>query len=243
VETGLIVAIHQPHYLPWLGYLHRMARADVFVVLDHVQFERRNYQNRCLIRMEGEERWLTVPVVQSSQKELIIEKSIDNGPQGASGWGANHFATLRHAYREAPCFRQYAAPLRNILEARWDRLVDLDLANLEFLREAFGVRTPVLRSSQLAGVEGSKSELILSICRAVGADTLLAGFGGSRAYLDAEAFAAQGIRIVRHEFEHPVYRQCGAAPFIPGLAAVDLLFNAGAQAADILDGKAVPLAA
>ena len=239
----MIVAIHQPHYLPWLGYLHRMARADVFVVLDHVQFERRNYQNRCMIRLEGAARWLTVPVVQRSQKESIVEKLIDNRPEGASGWGANHFATLRHAYREAPFLRQYAAPLKKILEARWERLVELDLANLEFLRDAFGIRTRVLRSSQLAGVEGAKSELIFSICRAVGADTLLAGFGGSRAYLDAEAFAARGIRIVRHEFQHPVYRQCGTGPFNPGLASVDLLFNAGAQAADILDGKAVPLAA
>ena len=239
----MIVAIHQPHYLPWLGYLHRMARADVFVVLDHVQFERRNYQNRCLIRLEGAARWLTVPVVQRSQKESIVDKLIDNRPEGASGWGASHFSTLRHAYREAPFIRQYAAALKQVLEARWERLVDLGLANLELLRDAFGIRTRVLRSSQLAGVQGAKSELILSICRAVGADTLLAGFGGSRAYLDADAFAGHGIRIVRHEFQHPVYRQCGTAAFIPGLASVDLLFNAGPQAADILNGKAVPLAA
>jgi hypothetical protein len=223
----MIVAIHQPHYLPWLGYLHRMAQADVFVVLDHVQFERRNYQNRCLIRMEGAPRWLTVPVIQRSQKELIVDKLVDNRPEGASGWGANHFATLRHAYRQAPYFKDYCAGLQKVLQSPWQRLVDLDLANLEFLR----------------GVEGAKSELILGLCRAVGADTLLAGFGGSRAYLDAEAFARHGIRIVRHEFEHPVYGQCGAAPFTSGLASVDLLFNAGPQAPAILMGKAVPLAA
>src|SRR5262249_11031495 len=58
------VAIHQPCFLPWLGYLDRMARSDLFVLLDHVQFERRGYQNRTPIRMEGEQRWLTVPVVQ-----------------------------------------------------------------------------------------------------------------------------------------------------------------------------------
>ena len=57
----MIVAIHQPHFLPWLGYLHRMSRADLFVLLDHVQFERRNYQNRTRIRIEDEARWLTVP--------------------------------------------------------------------------------------------------------------------------------------------------------------------------------------
>jgi hypothetical protein len=244
-ETGLIVAIHQPHYLPWLGYLHRMAQADVFVVLDHVQFERRNYQNRCLIRMEGAARWLTVPVIQRSQKERIVDKLVDNRPEGASGWSANHFATLRHAYRQAPYLKDYAAALKQVYEARWDKLVELALANLAFLRDAFGIRTRVLRSSELAGVTGTKSELILSLCRAVGADALLAGFGGSRAYLDAEAFARHGIRIMPHQFEHPVYPQCGAAPFVAGLASVDLLFNSGPRAQAILmqAGKQARLAA
>ena len=87
--------------MPWLGYFDRMLRSDLFVVLDHVQFERRNYQNRTLIRLEDEAKWLTVPVVQVSQKEKIVEKMVDN-PEDLSGsrwWGPNSFATLRYAYR------------------------------------------------------------------------------------------------------------------------------------------------
>lgn len=230
----MIVAIHQPHFLPWLGYLHRMASVDLFIVLDHVQFERRNYQNRSQIRLEGEARWLTVPVVQRSQKECIVDKQIDNS---AGKWGANHFATLRHAYREAGFFGDYAAAFRNLLEARWERLVDLDLAALELMRDAFGITTPLARSSQLA-VEGAKGQLILNLCRAAGARTLLAGMGGSRGYLDELEFARSGIRVQWHEFRHPVYRQCGAAPFIPGLAAADLLFNCGPRSRAILTGAA-----
>ena len=64
----MIVTVHQPHFLPWLGYLHRMAQADLFILLDHVQFERRKHQNRTMLRVSGQERWLTVPVVQQSQK-------------------------------------------------------------------------------------------------------------------------------------------------------------------------------
>ena len=78
----MVVVIHQPHFMPWLGYLHRMAQADLFVLLDHVQFERGNYQNRTRIRMGDEPRWLTVPVVQRSQKERIVDKEIDNRLQG-----------------------------------------------------------------------------------------------------------------------------------------------------------------
>ena len=234
----MIVAIHQPHYMPWLGYLHRMAQADLFIVLDHVQFERRNYQNRARIRVEGEAQWLTVPVVQRSQKERIDEKIVDNGQPRP--WGPVHFSTLRHAYRQAPHFGACASAVRAILEARWERLADLDRAMLGFLRDAFQIGTPLVRSSEL-GVDGAKSDLILNLCRAAGADTLLAGFGGSRAYLDVETFARAGVRILRHEFSHPAYPQCGEAPFIPGLAAMDLLFNCGPQSRSILmDQAAAP---
>jgi hypothetical protein len=235
----MIVAIHQPHFLPWLGYLHRMAQAELFVMLDHVQFERRNYQNRTMIRMNDEARWLTVPVVQRSQKERILDKEIDNRPDGAKCWAPNHFATLRHAYREAGFFSTYAAAFRQLFETRWDRLVDLNLAGLELLREAFGIRTPLARSSELA-VGGARGELILNICRAVGADTLIAGMGGSRGYLDIEAFARAGVRIAWHDFKHPTYPQCGPGPFILGLSAVDLLFNCGPASRDVLLPGAVP---
>ena len=231
----MIVAIHQPHFIPWLGYLHRMSQADLFIVLDHVQFERRNYQNRSQIRLEGEARWLTVPVVQYSQKERIIDKEVDNR-DAARPWGRNHFATLRYAYREAGYFGTYATELKKILETTWTRLAELDAAMLELLREAFGIRTRLLRSSEL-DVEGAKGDLILNLCRTVKADALLAGFGGSRGYLDQDEFARHGIEIRYHQFTHPTYEQCGAAPFIPGLAGLDLLFNAGPQSRAILLGQ------
>jgi hypothetical protein len=231
----MIVAIHQPHFLPWLGYLHRMAQVDLFVLLDHVQFERRNYQNRTQIRMNGEARWLSVPVVQKSQKERIVEKEVDNRPDGAKPWGPSHFSTLRHAYREAAFFNDYSAALRQLLEARWERLVDLDQAGLDILRDAFGIRTPLARSSELQ-VEGARAELILNICKAVGATTLLVGFGGSRGYLDEAAFAGNNIKLAFHEFEHPVYRQCGPQPFLKGLSAIDLLLNCGPQSRGLLLG-------
>jgi len=208
-----------------------MAQVDLFVVLDHVQFERRRYQNRSQIRLDGEARWLTVPVAQRSQKESIVDKLVDN--QDPRPWGTIHFSTLRHAYREAPHFQTYGAALRGILEARWERLVELNRATLDFMRDAFEIRTPLVRSSELAA-QGAKSDLILELCRAVGADTLLAGFGGSRRYLDAEAFARAGVRVEWHQFTHPTYQQCGAQPFIAGLAAIDLLFNSGPRSRAVL---------
>src|SRR5262245_25349155 len=231
----MIVAIHQPHFLPWLGYLHRMAQADLFVLLDHVQFERRNYQNRTMIRLDDQGRWLSVPVVQKSQRERIVDKLVDNTLDGSKWWAPNHFATLKHAYRNAPFLANYATALKPLFETRWERLVDINEAGLDMLRDAYGITTPLARSSGLA-IDGTRGDLILSICKAVEADTLLAGFGGSRGYLDVDAFAREGVRIVSHEFQHPEYPQCGKAPFIKGLSAIDMLFNCGAQSRALLFG-------
>ena len=230
----MLVAIHQPNFLPWLGYFDRMLDADLFVLLDHVQFERRNYQNRALIRVEDEARWLTVPVVQISQKERIVEKLVDYSQgDGARGWGPKSFQTLRFAYRKAPHLDLYAAKLREIFETRWEKLVDLNLATLEFMRDALEIRPPMVRSSDLQ-VEGQRSDLLLDICRKVGGRAFLGGMGGSRGYLDKEAFAAAKMGVQWQEFTHPEYPQCGAAPFIRGLSALDLLFNCGPRSAEIL---------
>ncbi len=230
----MLVAIHQPHYLPWLGYLSRMACADLFVVLDHVQFEKRNYQNRARVRIGGEARWLSVPLEQGARGESIAGKRIANRLAGPRHWSRVHWLTLRHAYREAPHAMAYLEPLREIFRQPFTRLGDLDAALLDFLRDALAIRTPIVRSSTLAP-QGTKSELVLDICRRVGARALLVGLGGSRAYLDREAFARAGISLVFQQFAHPAYRQCGGAPFTEGLSAIDLLLNCGPDSRRILD--------
>ena len=232
----MLVAIHQPHYIPWLGYLHRMKKADLFVILDHVQFERRNFQNRTTILLEGEGKLLTVPVVQLSQKETIIDKAIDNSEGGSRQWGPTHFKTLKYAYRKAPYFEQYAPRLQEILETRWEKLVDLDLAMLDFVREAFGITTPLVRSSTMKA-EGARSELLLNLCREIGPNTtFLGGLGGSRGYLNLEAFAEAGIGVQWQQFKHPTYTQSSGTAFVPGLMSLDALFNCGPAAArELLD--------
>ena len=234
----MIVAAHQPHYLPWLGYLDRMLRADLFVVLDHVQFERRNYQNRTRILLDGLGHWLTVPVIQRSQLERVIDKLIDNPPNDdKKSWGLKHYQTLRHAYRDAPFFADYAPTLEKILCARIDKLVDVDQYTLDFLRDAFDIRTPIVNSSTL-DIKGARAEMILDVCQVVGADIYLAGMGGSRDYLDQQMFNDAGVAIAWQDFKHPVYRQSAHGPFVPGLSAVDLLFNHGPQSPALLRGLA-----
>ena len=233
----MIVAAHQPHFLPWLGYFDRMRRADLFVLLDHVQFERQNFQNRTRILTHQGTRWLTVPVVQRSRAERIVEKRIDDRD---GRWAQRLAGTLQFSYGRAPWFREYAPEIVRILESPGTHLVDLNIRLTEILRDVLEIRTPMIRSSGLE-LAGQRSELVLNLCRAVGATTYLSGRGASRAYLDTEAFRRAGITLEWQEFRHPVYPQVPSrGDFAPNLSAVDLLFQCGPRSAAILRGEDAP---
>lgn len=230
----MLVAAHQPLFMPWLGYLDKMHQADLFIILDDIQFARRDYQNRTRIRIGEMAHWLTVPVQQRSQQEIINEKSVDYPANPDDyGWTRSMGKTLAQAYQRADYFSEYGPAVQEILEFRWPRLIDLDLALLALIRDAFGIRTPLVFSSEL-NVPGSKSELILNLCKAVGADTYLAGMGGSRHYLDRPVFAEAGVAIAWQDFQHPVYPQCDKPDFIAGLSSIDLLVNQGPRSRDAL---------
>lgn len=232
----MIVAAHQPNFMPWLGYFDKMRKADLFIVVDHVQMERQGFQNRTKIKTGEGPRWLTVPVVQASRDETIAEKRVDNSRDGRFRWGRKAMETLVHAYRGAPHFAAWEPALRSVFDAGWDRLAPLNEALIELCRDGLGIKTPLVRSSQL-GTSGAKSEMVLNMCRAVGAEAYLAGSGASRGYLDVAAFERAGIRVLWQEFSHPRYVQRPpGAGFEERMTAFDLLFNCGPAAAEILAG-------
>ncbi len=232
----MILAAHQPNFLPWLGFFDRIRQAERFVLLDHVQFERQNFQNRTRILMGDMPMWMTVPVVQNSRDETILEKAIHNELDGKLSWGEKVYKTLEHAYGRAPYFKRYAGRLREIFGSSWRRLVDLNLTLLGFCLEALEIRTPLLRSSALKP-SGKKSELVLSLCRRVGADVYLAGMGGSKGYLNVSEFARAGIRVEWQRFTPPQYRPLGSHPAETCLSVVDLLFHCGPESGAVLRGE------
>jgi hypothetical protein len=232
----MIVAAHQPNYLPWLGLFDRIRRCDKFLILDHVQFERQNYQNRTRIRFEDEWKWLTVPVVQKSRDELIKDKQIANDRDGRLRWGRKQYATLEQVYRGAPYFPLYAPALKDIFDETWDKLIDLNLTLLRFCLDALEIRTPIQRTSEMGPIEGQKSELVLNMCRAAGASVYLSGDGASRHYLDLAQFHGAGVEVRWQEFKHPEYPQGEGRKLVPGLSVLDLLFHCGPLSKVVLAG-------
>jgi hypothetical protein len=224
----MMVSIHQPNYIPWLGFFHKMARSDVFVFLDNVQFTKNGFQNRSRIKGPQGEMWLTVPVLMKGRfgqqtNQVDIDNSID--------WGAKHWKSLIMNYRSAPCFDCHAGFFEDLYRKRWTKLVDLSETTVHYIAEHFGVKVRYEKASDLQP-EGSKTELLINICRVLGADAYLSGPSGKK-YLDGAMFLEAGIDLVFDEFTHPVYTQ-SFGPFIPNLSAVDLMFNKGEESLEVL---------
>lgn len=228
----MLVAIHQPEHMPWLGFFEKLVRADVFVLLDDVQFSKGDFQNRNRVKGQGGAQWLTVPVAQR------LGQKIDEVETAGDSWRAKHWKTLRSCYARAAHFEEFAGEFEEFYARPWAKLSELNVAAIRMLARAFGVEKEFVFSSTLGAV-GQKSELVLNICKAVGATRYYSGRAGG-AYLDAEAFRREGIQIVVQEFEHPTYEQLFMKEqgFVPNLSAVDLLFNRGAEGLELLERSA-----
>lgn len=223
----MIVSINQPAYLPWLGYFHRIAASDVHVVLDHVQFEKNSFTNRNRIRTPEGSSWLTVPVLTKGR----FGASISSIEVADDRWAAKHLATLEQYYRRTPFYKEHEAFMRETYDNRWQRLAPLNDHITAYLRGAFDIGTSTVRSSELA-VGGTKSELVLNICRELGATVYLSGALG-RGYLQEDEFAEAGIDVRYQDYRHPTYPQAFPG-FEPNMAAIDLLLNCGPASAGIL---------
>lgn len=233
--SGITVAIHQPEHLPWLGFFDKIRQAELFVVLDHVQYRRRYYQNRNRIRAAQGAVWLTVPVhVKGRYDQPINEVRIDN--EGNPRWREKCWNNVVHNYKKAPYFHDHAPFFEGLYQKDWDRLVDLNEAIIRYLLSALGIPARLVRSSRLAS-EAEKGELMLDICRKVGATTYLSGISG-KDYLDPGRFAEHNIKLAFQEFHHPIYRQL-YEPFVPCLSSIDLLFNYGPASLDVIKGVGV----
>jgi|SRR5271166_1560770 len=225
----MIVSINQPAYLPWLGYFHRIAVSDVHIVLDHVQFEKNSFTNRNKVRTREGWCWLTVPVKTANKfGDLAIHAiEISNEKQ----WATKHWQTLRLNYSKAPFFSQHAEFFEGVYTRHWGKLADLTREITLYLLDALGIRTKLYFSSRIKA-SGKKDELLLNLCRELGATSYLSGPLG-RNYLREEPFREHKIAVQYDDYQHPEYQQVYPG-FEPYMAAVDLLFNAGPASLEII---------
>lgn len=225
--TGPVVAIHQPQYLPTLRYFAKAAACDIFVHLDTVQFQREGYQNRNMVKTAQGARLLTVPVTANLQTPIAEAAIADQR------WVDKHSKTLIQEYGKAPYYSWLRDEFLPLLQSGFTKLAELNIATTDWCCRRLGIECRQLRASELS-VTGTKTDLVVDICQAVGAGTYYSGTG-ARAYLEPAAFAAAGIELRFQHFTHPKYPQLHEEQgFLPDMAAIDLLANTGPRAREIL---------
>jgi hypothetical protein len=212
------LAAHQPQYLPWLGYFDKMDRADLFVLLDTVQYKKNEWQNRNRIRTATGWQWLTVPVHYRFPMTMR--------------WRRKHREAMRIHYARTPFFRPTFTEIEAILDASFENLSELNTRTIEVLAALLGVRTPVVLASSLGEIPMGADNRLIALCRRFGCATYLAGAGGQH-YMDMGAYRSAGIEVKFQDFRHPVYRQAHPG-FETALSAVDCLMNRGADALHLI---------
>lgn len=219
-----VAVIHQPDFLPYLGFFHRLLHADVFVILDHVQFvsSSRGWTHRDKIKTPRGAQWVTIAVEKGPRdtpiNEMRLSKEVD--------WRQGNMNLLAENYRQAPFYREVIPHIESLYASKDERLVDFCLRSIGLLMELFGIQIETALSSSLSAA-GSKNELLVDILKKMGATTYLSGVG-ARAYLNPDLFAKSGIEVLWQQFQHPIYPQLHGE-FMPNLSSIDLLFNCGVE--------------
>lgn len=224
----MIVAGHQPEFLPYMGFFSKISKADVFVIADNIQYRKKYFQNRNKIKTRDGWMWLTVPVITKGKfEQKINEVNINN----SVNWRRRIWASISSNYKNAPYFRDYEELFKDVFSRDWDMLVELNETLLRCILKQLGIKVKTLRGSEL-GVSGKKTDLLIDICKKTGADTYLSGSGGKN-YVDESKLKAHNLNHKFHEFQHPVYPQ-QFGEFLPYMSIIDLLFNVGEKAREYI---------
>lgn len=220
--------ILQPSYIPWRGYFHQIYKADLFVFYDDVQFDKRSWRNRNRIKTTQGSQWLTIPVYsKGAQTENIPIHQIRicwDAP-----WNREHWTAIKLAYHKAPHFRTYAPLLESFYQQHPALLADFTIDMTIALAKALGIHhTQFIRSSELKNIQGARTERLVEILKAVGADHYISG-PAARDYIDDEQFEKAGISLEYMRYDYEPYPQLHP-PYDPQVSIIDLMFMLGEDA-------------
>ena len=225
----MIVSIHQPNYIPWLGFFHKLLLSDVYVIFDDVQFPRgKDYANRNQIKTNNGKMWLTASVLGKKDLKPWNQIEINN-----NGWKEKHLNNIESFYKKTPYFKSYFLFLKRIYETNHKLLLDLNLDLIVFFLGCLDKIPNIVLSSDIK-TELTGLDKILYILKNQNATKYVSGDGeGSKRYIDEQLFKDNNIELIWQNYKHPTYKQLHGE-FIPYLSILDLLFNEGPNSKDII---------
>ncbi|WP_207000498.1 WbqC family protein [Trinickia mobilis] len=221
-----ICAIHQPNFFPWLGYFDKLAKADVFLLLDNVQFPKTagSWINRVQLLSNNGTYWATASVDRKFHGTRLISDS-QFSPREL-GWREKLHRSIVMQYSKAPHFTEVFPKLEPLVLSDTDNIAEYNINAITGVCTLLELNIGKLRRGSTLDVEGNATTLLIRMCQAVGASAYLCG-GGASGYQDDEAFRDAGIELIYQNFKHPVYEQGKSATFHPGLSTIDALMHCG----------------
>ena len=220
---------HQPLYIPWIGFFHKVICSDIFCLLDGVQFEPSSFMNRNKIKIKNGELLLTVPIL---MKGYLTKKTYEIQIDEKQKWQKKHWESIKLAYVKAPYFESYKNDFEEIYKKNWEKLRDLNEYIIKYFLKEFKIDVDFVRCSDL-GITGNKSLRLVNICKKMDADMFIFGSGGKN-YADVNLFKTEKINVYFQNYNHPIYPQL-YGNFIPNLSIIDLLFNCGENSKSIIE--------
>ena len=225
------LAIHQPNFLPWVGYFHKMASVDVFLLLDTVQYVKSEYDNRCKIKTADGEQWLTVPVTTPKINTLSRDVKISNNVD----WKKLHKKTITYNYSKSPFFEKYESMLTDTYKENSESLLELNIVLIYNIKKLLGIETRLLLASEMAETDLKGTELLLNYCEELNTDSYLSGSGGKQ-YLNEKRFKEKSIGLEYQKYVPIKYPQ-RFGDFIENLSIIDLIFNCGSESLSRIMGE------
>ena len=232
LKSPVLVA-HQPEYFPWLGFVAKAQLADVYYIVDTVQYVKEHWHSRNKIRKKDGWLWINTPVLQSKSKILMWpEAKIDN----TKPWKRKQLSSIQMCYSRTKYYKEIYAELEEIYSKDYEYLIDFNEQIIKYAFKKFNINIPVYKTSELIkeghDISGIKTDLILNMCKAANAKTFIFGQDG-KTYIEEDKFKQSGVEYKFQNFKHPVYKQ-RHPEFESHMSFIDLLFNYGPNSIEIL---------
>lgn len=222
------VAIHQPHYYPWIGYFEKIVKSDRFILLDEAQLTNSGYMHRNrFIDTNGNIKYVTIPYEKKDYMKLPYNKvKINNNID----WQKRNKNFLKATYSKSPYFDEIWSIISYQFENQYDYICSLAIESITLICKLFEIDTTLLFQQSIPYNQNlHRSDLVLELCKITDAKIYLAGNGGSKDYLDKEKFINNGVEIKFNSVTIPNYKQVNSKEFIGGISILDMLFNCGVE--------------
>lgn len=220
------VAIHQPNYLPWIGYFDKLDQVDQFVILDKALHSKSSYIHRSKIKTPNGSLTLTIPL--KNKEQPINELQIADDDK----WQRNHWKAIESNYKRTAYWLTYKDGFEQLYHEKWTHLCPFNIALIHHIKTLLNIPTAIVLESDFQQDFGRKNERNVNIVSHLGGDAYLSGTG-ARVYNDESQFHERQIQLIYQDFKHPIYPQRWGN-FQPNLSIIDMLFHCGPETIDII---------